>query len=509
MPFDYSDILDETADRSPDRVGLLAGERQLTYAEIQSAADTLSASLYARGVRPGDRVALCLGNQPEWVFVFFALCRLRASAVMLPSAWQTAEIRHAVELTDPRAVVASRDRAPVFDEVKRPDLAVVAGPGGAIDGWAEITDLLSGTAPPVPGDVRSLDPADMELALPFSSGTTGMPKAVRHTHRSLVVATHQWRSSLDITRDDRLQALTPLAHILGIVNIGATFAGEATIRLFPKFTPRGMVESFQDDRITIGMTVAPIAAALAAMPDLEEFDLSSMRYLNWSATPVNRDIAKQVTAKTGVHWLPAYGTTEVPIVAVNPVSSLPNGRLDSVGLSPADVEVEAVDPHTHEFLPRGTTGEIVVRSPAAMQGYLPQGDSPFVPGGWYRTGDIGHVEPEGWVVVTDRVKDIIRVSGTQVSPVEVERVLLSSPVVADCAVFGVLDERHGERPAAAVVLTKGAPKDADALIEWLAPKLAPYKRLRDVYFVDGIPRTPSGKIQRRHLVGRLGAGLAR
>ncbi|WP_370615343.1 class I adenylate-forming enzyme family protein [Mumia sp. Pv 4-285] len=506
MTFDYSDILDDTADRSPDRVGLLAGDWKITYAEIQSAADTLAATLYARGVRPGDRVALCLGNQPEWVFVFFALCRLRASAVMLPSAWRAAEIRHAFELTGPRAIVASRTVAPIFDEVARPELAVVAGPGDAIDGWSEIADLLSEVAPAVPAGVRGLDPGDMELALPFSSGTTGMPKAVRHTHHSLVVATRQWRESLDITREDRLQALTPLAHILGIVNIGATFIGEATIRLFPRFTPRSMVESFQQDRITIGMTVAPIAAALAAMPDLEEFDLSSLRYLNWSATPVNRDIAQQVSDRIGVSWLPAYGTTEVPIVAVNPVSSLPHGRLDSVGLPPSAVDVETIDVVSHEFLPRGSTGEIVVRSPARMEGYLPEGDSPFLDGGWYRTGDIGHVEPEGWVVVTDRVKDIIRVSGTQVSPVEVERVLVSSPLVADCAVFGVPDERRGERPAAAVVVADGVDTSAEEIITWMADRLAPYKQLRDVYFVEEIPRTPSGKIQRRHLVGQLSAG---
>ncbi|MGH1565298.1 class I adenylate-forming enzyme family protein [Mumia sp. DW29H23] len=506
MTFDYSDILDDTAERSPDRVGLLAGDWQITYAEIRGAANAIAAALHARGVRPGDRVALCLGNQPEWVFVFFALCRLRASAVMLPSAWRAAEIRHAFELTRPSAVVASRTVAPIFDEVERPGLSVVAGPGDTLEGWIEIADLLSESAPALPAEVLDLDPSDRELALPFSSGTTGMPKAVRHTHRSLVVATHQWRESLDITEDDRLQALTPLAHILGIVNIGATFVGEATIRLFPKFTPRSMVESFQDDRITIGMTVAPIAAALAAMPDLEEFDLSSLRYLNWSATPVNRDIAEQVSSRIGVSWLPAYGTTEVPIIAVNPVASLPDGRLDSVGLPPSEVDVETVDVVTHEFLPRGSTGEIVVRSPARMKGYLPEGDSPFLDGDWYRTGDIGHVEPEGWVVVTDRVKDIIRVSGTQVSPVEVERVLVSAPQVADCAVFGVPDERRGERPAAAVVVADGVETDAEELIAWVADRLAPYKRLRDVYFVDEIPRTPSGKIQRRHLVGRLVTG---
>jgi len=496
--FDYSTILDRTASRSPERVGLLAGDLELTYGEIRAASDAMARGLHAQGVRPGDRVALCLGTQPEWVFAFFALCRLRASAVLMPSAWRSTEIRHAFTLTGPRAVVASRELAEFVDGIDRPEIAVVTGPGEERPGWTEMASLLSGDFADVPEEVHAIDPTDREIALPFSSGTTGMPKAVRHTHRSLVVATEQWRASLDIGPQDRLQALTPLAHILGIVNIGATFIGEAAIRLFPKFSTRAMVESFQADRITIGMAVAPIAAALADMPDLEDFDLSSLRYLNWSATPVNRDIAARVTERTGVHWAPAYGTTEVPIIAVNPVTA-GDARLDSVGLPPQEVEVEAIDLVSHEFLPRGETGEIVVRSPAAMAGYLPAGQPPFLPGGWYRTGDIGHVEPQGWVMLSDRVKDIIRVSGNQVSPVEIEQVLLTSPEVADCAVFGVPDDRRGERPVAAVIFADDADPDPERLIEWLAPRLAPYKRLREVFVVEEIPRTPSGKIQRRRL----------
>lgn len=261
-----------------------------------------------------------------------------------------------------------------------------------------------------------------------------------------------------------------------------------------------MVESIERDRITIGMAVAPIASALAAMPDLEQLDLSSLRYLNWSATPVNAELAARVGQRTGIGWLPAYGTTEVPIVAVNPVDSVAHGRLDSVGLPPRDVDVETIDPATLQLLPRNREGEIVVRSPAAMLGYLPEEEtSPFLPDGWYRTGDLGRVEPEGWVIVTGRLKELIKVSGYQVSPVELENALAESPLVADCAVFGVPDERRGEVPCAAVVPVAGWQSDAAELIEWLAPQFAPYKRLRDVYFVDAVPRTPSGKIQRRHL----------
>ncbi|UMG91307.1 class I adenylate-forming enzyme family protein [Nocardioides sp. TF02-7] len=500
MHADYHAILRDAAERWPDRVALASGEEELTYAEVHDAAERLAEALSARGIGPGARVALCLGNEPAWVFAFFALCRLRASAVMLSTAWREREIEHALAVTRPVAVVAGPAQAEVLEAAGRPELAVLSS--GSRPGWTGLPDLLDGPRPVVPDDVRRLDPSELELALPFSSGTTGMPKAVRHTHRSLLVATQQWRASLDVGPDDRLQALTPLAHILGIVNVGATFLGGAWIRLFARFSPRSMVDSFEADRITIGMTVAPIAAALDAMADLDQRDLGSLRYLNWSATPVNEELAARVTARTGVGWVTAYGTTEVPVLAAHPVDHGRDARLDTVGLPPEGVEVEARDPATGAFLPRGETGELVARSPAAMAGYLPEPEvSPFVDGGWYRTGDIGHVEPEGWVVVTDRLKDLIKVSGFQVSPVEIENVLMMSPLVADCAVYGVSDERRGEVPCAAVVPADGWTPDAAAILDWLEPQLSSYKALREVVFVDAIPRTPSGKIQRRRLTG--------
>jgi acyl-CoA synthetase (AMP-forming)/AMP-acid ligase II len=174
-----------------------------------------------------------------------------------------------------------------------------------------------------------------------------------------------------------------------------------------------------------------------------------------------------------------------------------------VGKPVSGVEIEAMDPGTLEFLPRGATGELVARSPAAMTGYLPEDSpDPFLPGGWYRTGDVGSVDAEGWIAVTGRLKELIKVSGYQVSPVEIEDLLATSPLVADCAVFGSPDERRGEAPHAAVVPAPGWTPDADELLAWLTPRLAPYKQLRGVHFVDAIPRTPSGKIQRR-LLARL------
>ncbi|WP_405182663.1 acyl--CoA ligase [Nocardia sp. NBC_01377] len=496
---DYGDILFDAAHAHPESVAMWYLDEVWSYSRLASAADHLGAQLYRCGVRPGTRVALCVGNEPAWVISFFALARLRVSVVMVSTAWRGHELRHCLETTRPSAVIATADSLARLDESRWPDLCVVVGDSTANGRWTTFDSLLAAApAPEVPWS-RSAR-ADDELALPFSSGTTGLPKAVLHTHGSLTVATRQWRSALDVGPADRLQAVTPLSHILGIVNVGATFLGGAAIRLFPRFGVAEMVDGIERDRTTIGITVAPIASALTAMPALESRDLSSLRYLNWSATPINADIAREFTHRTGVAWQPAYGSTEVPILAVSPVDRLDQSRLYSVGRAADAVEVEAMDPDSTTVLPRGSTGELVARSPARMAGYLPESTpSPFTADGWYRTGDLGSVDADGWIVISGRLKELIKVSGYQVSPVEIETVLSRSPDVADCAVVGIPDERRGEIPCAVVVRAAGSSADERSLIEWLAPELARYKRLGHVVFVDEIPRSASGKILRRRL----------
>jgi acyl-CoA synthetase (AMP-forming)/AMP-acid ligase II len=252
--------------------------------------------------------------------------------------------------------------------------------------------------------------------------------------------------------------------------------------------------------MTLEMAVAPIALAMANHPDLEAYDLSSLRYIMWGATPVTPAVAEAVTARSGVRWLPAYGTSEVPVIAANPVDEPQRWRLESAGLPVGDVELRVVDLASGRVLPAGETGEIEVRSASAMAGYLPdEATAGAFDDGWYRTGDVGWLEPEGWVHLTDRCKEMIKVSGFQVAPAEIEAVLHAHPAVVDCAVFGVADERAGEVPAAAVQLAPGADVSVDELQELVDDALAGYKRLHHVVVVDVVPRTPSGKVLRRTL----------
>jgi long-chain acyl-CoA synthetase len=336
--------------------------------------------------------------------------------------------------------------------------------------------------------------------LVFSSGTTGMPKAVRHTHRSMHEATRHWVASLGLTGDDRFQIATPPTHILGLLNLLVAAEVGATVRLHARFDLDELLRCIEADRMTLEMAVAPIALAMANHPSIEDYDLSSLRYIVWGATPVTESVARTVTRRTGVRWLPGYGASEVPVISCNPVHEPDRWRLDSAGLPPEGVELRVADLDTGALLPPGETGEIQVRSPSAMIGYLPQeATADAFTDGWYRTGDVGWLEPEGWVHLTDRAKEMIKVNGFQVAPAEVEAVLLGHAAVLDCAVFGVPDERAGEVPVAAVQLVPDASVPESELQDPVATSLATYKQVRRVVFVDEIPRLPSGKALRRVL----------
>jgi acyl-CoA synthetase (AMP-forming)/AMP-acid ligase II len=220
----------------------------------------------------------------------------------------------------------------------------------------------------------------------------------------------------------------------------------------------------------------------------------------WGATPVAEEVASTVTRRTGVRFLAAYGTSEVPVLSANPVHEPDRWRLDSAGLPPPGVEIRITDPERGAVLDPGAIGEIEVRAASAMVGYLPDTETAAAfHDGWYRTGDIGWLEPEGWVHITDRLKEMIKVRGFQVAPAEIEAVLHADPRVRDCAVFGVDDSELGEAVVAAVVVAPGADVGADELQRAVAEQLAGYKRVRHVVFVDEIPRLPSGKALRRSL----------
>jgi acyl-CoA synthetase (AMP-forming)/AMP-acid ligase II len=240
------------------------------------------------------------------------------------------------------------------------------------------------------------------------------------------------------------------------------------------------------------MAVAPIASAIASHPDLESYDLTSLRFIMWGATPVTASIAETVTRRTGVGWVPAYGTTELPVIACNP---LIGARLDAVGPAVPGVQLRIVTLDDGRPVAAGEVGEIQARSAALMAGYLPsEATADVIEQGWYRTGDVGWLDRNGWLRITDRLKEMIKVRGFQVAPAEIETVLHGHPAVRDCAVFGVPDAANGE-----AVVAAQASVEAAELVARVDARLASYKRVSRVVFVPDIPRLPSGKVLRRVL----------
>jgi long-chain acyl-CoA synthetase len=447
--------------------------------ELEALAGGLARVLADRGVRSGDRVALMSSNRPEFVVAVLAAWQLGAAVVLISPAWKQAEVEHALTVTGPVLGVG--------------DHPVLAGLLPTVDLDRPVTP-----APPLPAPVTP----DADAVLVFSSGTTGLPKAVRHTHASLAVAVEHWRDALGLTAADRMQVATPPSHILGLLNIVTALRTGAWFRMHRRFDLDQVLRTIQDERITVEMAVAPIALAIASHPALESFDLSSLRYIMWGATPVTASVAETVTRRTGVGWVPAYGASELPVIACSPLTG---ARLDSVGKPVAGVEVRIVDLATGAVLPPGGSGEIQVRSASLMAGYLPaQETAGAVVDGWYRTGDVGELDDDGWLRITDRAKEMVKVRGFQVAPAEVEGVLLGHPAVQDCAVYGVPDERDGEALVAAVRLVEGAAVTPEELIALVADRLASYKRPASVRFVPEIPRLPSGKALRRVLKERHG-----
>jgi long-chain acyl-CoA synthetase len=453
-------------------------DRQYTLTQLNALADGLAASLAERGVTAGGRVALMSSNRPEFVVALHAIWRLAAAVVLISPAWRRHEVEHALALTDPSHAIGDHEVLSQLMPMRHLDEPI--SPGEPASG--------------------STSPPDADAVLVFSSGTTGLPKAVRHSHMSLQAAVRHWRGALGLTARDRIQIATPPSHILGLLNIVTALQTGMWMRLHRRFDIDRMLAHIHDDRITVEMAVAPIALAIASHPDLESYDLSSLRFIMWGATPVSASVAETVTRRTGVGWLPAYGTTELPVIACNP---LDGARLDSVGRAVPGVDVRVTSLQTGEPVGPDEVGEIQARSDSLMVGYLPrEATRDVLCDGWYRTGDVGYLDAGGWLRITDRSKEMIKVRGFQVAPAEIEAVLHSHPAVEDCAVFGIPDGADGESVVAAVATRE--PVDAAELTALVGERLASYKRLSRVEFVPEIPRLPSGKVLRRVLKERYG-----
>jgi acyl-CoA synthetase (AMP-forming)/AMP-acid ligase II len=477
--------------------------RTLTYRELAIDVRRVGAGLAAQGVQPGDVVALCAPNSIEFVVAWYAASTVGATLTTLNPAFQGEEITHLLRQAGARWLVTSVE---LFEEKVRL-CAVAAGirqtfvlgaadrsPTGAIP-FASLRSEINAEVPAV--RVGSADVA----FLPWSSGTSGLPKSVVLTHRNLVASLCQTRPVHQVAEDDVVIAALPLFHAFGFqVTLNLALLQGATVVILPRFELDAFLRAVQDHSVTRAEVVPPIVLAIATSDRVDEFDLSSLRVVTAGAAPLDGDLARTFAARIGCRLKQGYGMTELGGSSHTAPDHGPD-KPESIGPALPGVECRVIDNVTGAEVGPGEPGELLIRCAAVMDGYLgnPAATAAMIDAdGWLHTGDVVTVDPDGWFRVTGRIKELIKYKGYQVAPAELEGVLLTHPAVGDAAVVRSPDQIAGEVPKAFIVLRGSV--SADELVGWLGERVAPYKRVRRVEFVDQIPKSPSGKILRRLLV---------
>ncbi|HXZ75878.1 MAG TPA: AMP-binding protein, partial [Streptosporangiaceae bacterium] len=473
---------------------------ELSYAGLAEAVRETGAGLSARGVRTGDVLALCTPNCIEFAVAWYAATSIGAIVTTVNPLYTGDEISRQLRQTGARWLVATSGLVEQKLGAVIPGTAIVETfvTGEPAAGTTPFGSLrTAGSAPAQP-----VSASDVAL-LPTSSGTTGLPKSVVLTHRNLVASLGQTRLAHQVTEDDVVIAALPLFHIYGLqLTLNLPLLAGATVVILPRFELEAFLRAVQDHAITRAEVVPPVVLGLATADVVGHYDLSTLRLLTSAAAPLGADLARACTRRLGCRVKQAYGMTEVSGGTHIAPETGPD-RPDSVGPALPGVECRIVDPGTGADLPPGDPGELLVRTPGAMRGYLgnPEATAATIdPDGWVHTGDIVTADEDGWFYVTDRAKELIKYKGYQVAPAELEAVLLTHPAVADVAVVRRPDAQAGEVPKAFVVLQ--APASAQELMAWVAGCVASYKRVRQVEFIDSIPKSPTGKILRRLLVER-------
>ncbi len=497
----YSSFILQHARERADQPVLIDGPtgRTLTHGQIAAGARRVATGLTRRGFAKGDILAIYSPNLPEYALAFHGPVMAGGIVTTANPLYVPEELAFQLRDTGAKYLVTA---PPFLDKARE----AVRGTSvreifvfGEAEGATPFPALLAndGDAPAVPIDSQR----DL-VALPYSSGTSGRPKGVMLTHRNLVAVTRQVEAQAQIDETWRTLGILPFFHIYGqvvLMNFPLYFGGLCVT--MPRFDLAEFLRLIQAHRLTHVYVVPPIVLALAKHPLVDQFDLSSVKLVNSGAAPLDEGLQRACAERLHCLVTQGYGMTETSLAChVTPQDSA-RVRSGAVGLTLPNMESKVIDLTTGATLPVSERGEICVRGPNVMQGYWndPEATARTLDAeGWLHTGDVGYADADGYFYVVDRVKELIKYKGMQVAPAELEGLLLSHPAVADAAVIPSPDAEAGEVPKAFVVLRQPVPP-AD-LMDWVAGRVAPHKKIRRLDVVDAIPKSASGKILRRVLV---------
>ena len=497
-----SELLHATAERRPEKPALIAGDRTITYRDLELRARRAAAGFNELGVGRGDRLALLLGNVPEFVEALHGAWRLGAVVAPLNVMLTPDEVGFILEDADAKLVVAQPEHADAVLAVRARvdglEHVVVTGRGPVPDGAERFEDVLA-TALGPPGSERA--PDDLAL-LAYTAGTTGRPKGAMLTHGNLLANLDQIAEvpALAEAESDVVLLALPMFHIYALnVVLGVTLREGATAVLVERFDPVSTLELVERHRVTVLFGAPPMFQAWLAAAEQRDFDLSSVRLAVSGAAPLPGEVLRVFAERFGVTIWEGYGLTETaPAVTTNALGA--EAKANSIGLPLPGLEIRLVDEEGEE-VEDGDPGEIVVRGPNVFSGYWKregETDAAFREG-WLRTGDVAYRDDDGYLFIVDRKKDLIIVSGFNVYPAEVEQALALHPKVAEAAVIGVPDERTGEAVKALVVPRPGEDLTEDEVLEHCRVRLARFKWPRSVEVVGSLPRHVTGKVLRRAL----------
>lgn len=482
--------------KTPARVVLIDGPtgRSWSGAELIAAITSFAGGLTARGYGAGHRVALMSPNSPEFAVIFHGAGWAGGTLTTLNPTYTAAEVRH--QLTDSGAEVLFTIAA--FEAVAREGMA-----GTPCRELVIIEDMADWMAAPLANQV----PVDLDqhvFVLPYSSGTTGLPKGVMLSHRNLVVNVDQGLAVIKILPDETMVAFLPFFHIYGMnVMLNTHLIAGARLICMPRFDLPAFLGFVQEHRVRMVMAVPPVANAMAKHPMIDQYDLSSLEVFVSAAAPLGAELSNACAARIGAMTMQGYGMTEMS--PISHFSNEENSVAGGVGLAVPNTICKIIDPEGRA-LGVGEEGELCIKGPQVMLGYLgnPEATARCIdPDGFLHTGDIAAIDAAGQLFIRDRLKELIKVKGFQVAPAEVEAVLQSFSGVLDAAVIGVPDAEAGEVPMAFVVLAEGV--EVASIAAFLAKELSHYKQPKRIEVIDAVPKSASGKILRRVLKDRLAA----
>ncbi|MEM6709296.1 MAG: AMP-binding protein [Pseudomonadota bacterium] len=482
-----------------DRVAIrdAAGTSSYSYTELAGAIHRLAGGLAARGIGPGKVVGLMAPNCPEYAIVFHGVAVAGAAVTTINPTYGPEEVRH--QLKDAGATMLFT--VGLFAETALAaadgtDVGEVVIIGDAVAGTTAMADLFGEPIEQVPVDLRA-----HTVVLPYSSGTTGLPKGVMLSHRNLVANIEQVKHAIKYQDNEVALAALPFFHIYGMqVLMNGLLSNGVTAVTMPRFDMVEALTAVQELKITRFYAVPPMILGLANAPIVDEYDLSSIRQVFSGAAPLGAELAEKAATRLGCEVVQGYGMTELSPVSHCTVEG--DYRPGTSGVTASNTETRIVDPETSEDQGVGDRGELWVRGPQVMQGYLNNSTATAETvdaDGWLHTGDIAIIDEHHHMTIVDRMKELIKFKGFQVAPAELEALLITHPKIADVAVIGVPDDEAGELPKAFVTTPPGETVTLDEVQELVSAHLVSYKQIRQLEIIDAIPKSASGKILRKDL----------